>query len=173
MIYSLNRDLWALPVGPGTGVDRKPIPLIQSPENKYGAYLSPDGRWVAYVSNESGSPEIYVQGVNLSSPNGGKWMVSKGALGLARWRADGKELLYVGADGGLMAIALNGGPVFQPSPPQLLFKLPPEFLRLSSNPGGLADVSRDNQKILLSIPTQESARQALSVVLNWQAGLAK
>jgi eukaryotic-like serine/threonine-protein kinase len=173
LIYSLNRDLWALPVGPGTEADRKPVPLIQSPENKYGAYLSPDGRWVAYVSNESGSLEIYVQGVNLSSPNGGKWMVSKGALGLARWRADGKELLYVGADGGLMAVALNGGPVFQPSPPQLLFKLPPEFLRLSSNPGGLADVSRDNQKILLSIPTQESARQALSVVLNWQAGLAK
>ena len=173
LIYSLNRDLWALPVGQGTGVDRKPIPLIQSPENKYGAYLSPDGRWVAYVSNESGSPEIYVQGVNLSSANGGKWLVSKGALGLARWRADGKELLYVGVDGGLMAVALNGGPVFQPSPPQMLFKLPPEFLRLSSNPGGLADVSRDNQKILLSLPAQERARQALSVVLNWPAGLAK
>jgi hypothetical protein len=44
---------------------------------------------------------------------------------------------------------------------------------LSSNPGGLAAVSPDNQKILLSIPTQEGARQALSVVLNWQAGLAK
>ena len=168
LIYSLNRDLWALPVGPGTGIDRKPIPLIQSPENKYGAYLSPDGRWLAYFSNESGSPEIYVQGVNLSSPNGGKWMVSKGALGMARWRADGKELLYLGSDGGLMAVALTGGPVFQSSPPQLLFKPPPEFLR-----GGLADVSRDNQKILLSIPTQENGRPALSVVLNWQAALAK
>jgi eukaryotic-like serine/threonine-protein kinase len=72
IIYSLNRDLWALPVGPGTGADRKPIPLIQSPDNKNGAYLSPDGRWLAYVSNESGSPEVYIQGVNLSSPNGGK-----------------------------------------------------------------------------------------------------
>jgi hypothetical protein len=99
-------------------------------------------------------------------------MVSEGALNLVRWRADGKELLYLGADGGLMAVALTGGSVFQPSPPQMLFKLPPEFLR-SSNPGGLADVSRDNQKILLSIPTEESARQALAVVLNWQAGLAK
>jgi hypothetical protein len=94
-------------------------------------------------------------------------------LGLVRWRADGKELLYLGPDGGLMAVALNGGSVFQPGPPQLLFKLPPEFLRLSSNPGALADVSRDNQKILLSIPAQEGARQALSVVLNWQAVLAK
>jgi Tol biopolymer transport system component len=170
LIYSLNNDLWALPVGPGTGPERKPIPLVQSPDNKYSAYLSPDDRWLAYVSNESGSAELYVQGVNLTSPNGGKWMVSKGTLGLARWRADGKELLYLGPDGGLMAIALTGGPVFQPSPPQVLFKLPPEFLRLS---GSLADVSRDNQKILLSIPAQDGARQALSVVLNWQAGLGK
>ena len=97
-------------------------------------------------------------------------MVSRGALGLVRWRADGKELLYVGPDGGLMAVGLSGGAVFQPSPPQLLFKLPPEFLRLSGN---LADVSRDNQKILLSMPAGEGARQALSVVLNWQPGMAK
>ena len=173
LIYSLNRDLWALPVGPGTGAGRKPIPLIQSPENKFGASLSPDGRWLAYLSNESGSPDLYVQGVSLSSPNGGKWMVSKGVRGLVRWRADGKELLYLGPDGGLMAAALTAGSVFQPSPPQMLFKLPPEFLRLPSFPGVLAGVSPDNQKILLSIPAQESARQALSVVLNWQAALAK
>jgi len=83
-------------------------------------------------------------------------MVSKGALGLVRWRADSKELLYLGRDGGLMAAALTGGSVFQPSPPQMLFKLPPEFLRLPVYPGVLADVSRDNQKILLSIPAQES-----------------
>lgn len=75
--------------------------------------------------------------------------------------------------GGSMAVALTGGPVFQPSPPQLLFKLPPELLRLSSSPGGLADVSRDNQKILLSLPAQDGGPQALSVVLSWLAGLAK
>ena len=173
LILSFKRDIWALPVGPGTTADRKPVPLIQSPDNKYGAALSPAGRWLAYVSNESGSPEIYVQGVNLSSPNGGKWMISKGALGLAHWRSDNKELLYAGADGGLMAVALSGGGVFQPSPPQMLFKLPPEFLRLSTSQGVLADVSRDDEKILLSTPAEEGARQALSVVLNWQPGPVK
>ena len=173
IIYGLNRDLWALPVGPGSGSDRKPVALIQSPETKTGAYLSPDGRWLAYMSNETGRMEIYVQGVNLYSPNGGKWMVSKGALGLPRWRADGKELLYLGSDGGLMSVALAGGALFQPGPPQLLFKLPPTFLGVSVNSGTMADVTRDNQKILVSLPIQESGRQALSVVLNWQAGLAK
>ncbi len=171
LIFRQGLDIWALPVGPGTGSDRKPIALIQSPELKQGAYLSFDGRWLAYLSSESGRPEIYVQGVSLSSPNSGKWIVSKGASGLARWRTDNKELMFLSADGVLMAVPLAGGSVFQPSPWQTLFKLPPEFLRLSTNPGVLADVTRDNQKILLSMPVEGSG-QELSVVLNWEAGLA-
>lgn len=173
LIYDLNRDLWALPVGPGSSSDRKPIRLIQSAANKYGSYLSPDGRWIAYISDESGSTEIYVQGVNLSSYNAGKWMVSKGAVGLVRWRTNGKELMYLGPDGGVMSVALTEGAVFQPNSPQVLFKLPPEFLRLSSVPGALADITRDQEKVLVSMPVRESGRQELSVVLNWQAGLPK
>ncbi|HEY7387403.1 MAG TPA: protein kinase [Bryobacteraceae bacterium] len=171
LIFRQGSDIWALPVGPGSGSDRKPFPVIQSPEFKQGAYLSPDGRWLAYLSNESGRPEIYVQGVSLSSPNSGKWIVSKGSSGLARWRADNKELMFLSADGVLMAVPLAGGSVFQPSPWQTLFKLPPEFLRLTTNPGVLADVTRDNQKILLSMPVEGSG-QELSVVLNWEAGVA-
>jgi eukaryotic-like serine/threonine-protein kinase len=173
LIYSLRGDLWALPIGPGTGSNREPVPLVQSPETKLGAYLSPDGRWLAYLSNESGRPEIYVQGVSLSSPNSGKWIVSKGSSGLARWRADNRELMFLSADGVLMAVPLAGGSIFQPSPWQTLFKLPPEFLRLSTNPGVLADVTRDNQKILLSMPVEGSSDQELSVVLNWEAGFGK
>jgi eukaryotic-like serine/threonine-protein kinase len=173
LIYRLGADLWALPVGPGSGSDRKPIPLIQSPDTKTGAYVSPDGRWLAYLSRESGRPEIYVQGVSISSPNSGKWIVSKGSSGMARWRADDKELMFLSADGVLMAVPLAGGSVFQPSPWQTLFKLPPEFLRLADNPGVLADVTRDNQKILLSMPVEETSGQQLSVVLNWDAGTTK
>jgi Tol biopolymer transport system component len=173
IIYNLGQDLWALPVGPDSGIDRKAIALVQSPENKYGAYISPDNRWLAYMSNESGRAEIYVQGVNLSSPNKGKWMISRGALGLPRWRADGKELLYLSSDGALTAIALTGGAVFQPSPPQILFKLPPAFLGVPVSAGTAADVTRDNQKILVSLPIEESGRQGLSVVLNWEMELRK
>ncbi len=171
LIYRVDKDLWALPVGPGTTAGRQPIPLVQSQAYKQGAYLSPDGRWLAYLSNESGRQELYVEGVNLTSPNGGKWMLSKGTLGFPRWRADGKELLYLSADAGLMAVSVGAGPVFQPGPPQLLFKLPADFLRVSANPGALADITRDNQKILLSMPGKDNSRQSLSVVLNWRAGL--
>ena len=173
LIYNLGRDLWALPVGAESGASRKPIALIQSPETKYGAYLSPDNRWLAYMSNETGRAEIYVQGVNLSSSNKGRWLVSRGAMGMPRWRADGKELLYLGADAGLMSVALTGGPVFEPGPPQELFKLPQAFLGVSVSAGTQADAARDNQKILVGMPTQEIARQGLSVELNWQTDLPK
>jgi len=173
IIYNLGRDLWALPVGAESGANRKPIALIQSPEAKYGAYLSPDNRWLAYMSNETGKAEIYVQGVNLSAPSQGKWMVSRGAMGMPRWRADGKELVYLGVDAGLMSVVLTGGPIFEPGPPQMLFKLPPAFLGVSVSAGTQADATRDNQKFLVGMPMQESARQGLSMVLNWQSELGK
>src|SRR6185369_5653562 len=90
-------DVYALPMGPGTSADRKPIALIQTQAVELGAYLSPDDRWVAYLSDESGKQELYVQAFSPGAKSGavsGKWMVSKnGSSGLARWRNDGKELV--------------------------------------------------------------------------------
>jgi Tol biopolymer transport system component len=173
LIFIRDKNIWALPLEPGGNGARTPIPLVQSPESKSSAAVSPDNRWVGYLSNETGRWEVYVQGVNLSSPNTGKWMISTGASGLLGWRADGKELLYFGADGAVMAVALSGGPIFEPSPPQLLFKLPPRFLRLSPNPSGLAGATANHQRILMSMPVQESERQELSVILNWRPAPAK
>src|SRR6185503_6520096 len=95
-----------------------------------GAYVSSDSRWVAYLSNESGRQEIYVQpfapswkAAGLAAPSG-KWLVStKGSLGVARWRGDGKELLYVAADGTLMAVDVTLSPTFRSGVPQPLFRL--------------------------------------------------
>jgi len=173
LIFTRDKNIWALPVASAGSGNRTPIALIQSPENKSSAAISPDNRWVAYLSNETGRSEVYVQGANLSSPNTGKWMVSTGASGLLGWRADGKELLYFSADGAIMAVGLAGGPVFQPSLPQLLFKLPPRFLRLSPNPSGLAGATANHQRILMSMPIQESERQELSVILNWRPAPGK
>ncbi len=173
LIFTKEKNIWALPLAPSGNNASAPIPLVQSPDNKSAAVLSPDNRWVAYLSSESGKPEVYVQGVNLSSSNGGKWMVSRGASGLCGWRADGKELLYFSADGGLMAVDLPGGAVFQPGPPQLLFKLPPQALRLASNPSYFAGATADHKRILLSMPLRENERQELSVILNWHPAQAK
>ena len=102
-------DIFALPVGPGTSADRQPIPVIRTPASELGGYVSPDGRWIAYMSNESGREEVYVQAFNPGSKSGaapvsGKWMVSKGSLGMARWRSDSKELVFLSADGAIMSV---------------------------------------------------------------------
>ena len=100
-------------------------------------------------------------------------MVSNGSLGMARWRADGKELVFIGADGGMMSVDVTTDPVFHASAPKLLFKLPRSVLALTPTPGALMDATRDLQRFLVTVPAASSARQEFTVVLNWQAALKK
>ncbi len=104
-----------------------------------GAYVSPDNRWIAYMSNETGRDEIYVQPFSVGgSKASGKWMVSRGTRGMARWRADSKELMFVNGDGEVVAVDVAAGPAFQAQPPKKLFQMPLELLS-NPNPGTLAD----------------------------------
>jgi Tol biopolymer transport system component len=177
LIYTFRTDVWAVPLS-GSIEDRKPMPLVQSGGNQLGAYVSPDQQWIAYLSNESGRQELYVQpfspgtGTKPATPAAGKWMLSNGTLGMARWRADGKELLFLGSDGGVMAVDVPPGPVFKVSSPHLLFQLPRVILTMAGNPGQIVDVTRDHQRFLLTMPILEED-SGLNVVLNWQAGLRK
>jgi hypothetical protein len=169
-------DIYALPMGPGSSEDRKPIPVVQTPANELGGYLSPDDRWIAYLSDESSRQELYVQAFSPgtkpgAAPVSGKWMVSKGSLGMARWRTDGKELVFIGADGGMMSVDVMADPVFRASPPKLLFPLPRGLLALSTTPGAISDATRDLQRFLISVPAQSGSRPEFNVVLNWQAAL--
>jgi Tol biopolymer transport system component len=176
-------DIFALPVGPGTSADRQPIPVIQTPAAELGGYVSPDGKWIAYISDESGRQEIYVQAFNPnfnqgskngSSPVSGKWMVSKGTLGMARWRSDGKELVFISADGAIMSVDVMPGAAFQASQPKQLFQLPSSVLALGgATPGARMDVTRDLQRFLVTVPAQNNSRQEFTVVLNWQSALRR
>ena len=157
--------------------DRKPIPFLRTEFSESDGRFSPDMRWVAYVSDESGSDEIYVCGLSQSSgrtslETGGKWLVSKGGGTGPRWRGDGKEFYYRSADGKLMAVDVIGGSVFQIGTPRLLFQTPPEhpsqLFRISS-----WDVTADGNRFLLSTPVGESSSSPFTVVLNWTALLKK
>ncbi|HLG59912.1 MAG TPA: protein kinase [Vicinamibacterales bacterium] len=177
LVYAYGSDIWALTVAEGTPETRKPVRLVQGDRNQLGAYVSPDQRWVAYMSNESGRQDLYVQpfapGSNSAGqPVGGKWMVSNGTLGMARWRDDGKELLFLGTDGGVMAVDLAPGPVFNASAPKLLFQLPRVVLTMSPNPGTIVDVTRDHQRFLVALPIVDPTG-GLIVALNWQSLLRK
>jgi serine/threonine protein kinase len=176
LVFALAGDIFALPIGPGTDAKRAPIPLVQTPSREFGPDLSPDSRWLVYISDETGRQELFVQPFAPSAraagaPLSGKWMVSSnGTLGLARWRGDSKELFFTSGDGALMAVDVDttASRAFQSGPARQLFQLPRPFIVQTGTPGTLADVRSDGQRVLLAMPSEESTRPELSVILNWQ-----
>ncbi len=155
-------DLWALP----TFGDRKPIPIAVTPFTEQNPVLSPDGRYVAFVSNESGREEIYVQ--TFPDP-GSKWQVSNGGGSDPSWRGDGKELYYRSPDQKLMAVAIPAGADFQAGVPQALF---PIRVR-PGNPRNKYAPSPDGQRFIVAAPLGRESMSPTTVVLNWLAGLGK
>jgi hypothetical protein len=154
-----GRDIWALPM---TGNDRKPIAVVKTPFDELNGQFSPDGRWVAYETNESGRAEIVVQPFpNLT----GKWQVSTGGGIQPRWRPDGKELYFIAEDGKLTAASVNSGETFTAGPPVPLFSvaLPPG---LGNNKQEYM-VSRDG-RFLVNEPAESSTVKPITLILNWR-----
>ena len=161
-------DLWVLPLEG----DRKAVPLLRTDFNEGLGDFSPDGRWVAYVSNESGRNEIYVRPFVASGPSGpslgeGKWQVSKDGGTNPRWRADGKEIIFSFGPA-IMSVDVNGSNAgFQMGTPKQLFRGP-------GNNGW--DVTGDGKRFLMIVPPNQGMQTAptpITVVLNWQAELKK
>jgi hypothetical protein len=125
------------------------------------------------MSNDNGRDEIYVQpfavGGNKAS---GKYQVSRGTRGMARWRGDSKELMFVDGEGAIVTVDVAAGSVFQASAPKKLFLMPLELLT-NPNPGTQADATRDGLRLLMVLPVADSTQRELAVVMNWQAGLRK
>jgi len=167
-------QLSLLPLG-GSEADRKPVLIESSEFNQIGGSFSPDGRWIAYLSDESGRNEIYVRSFDISfateksaskeSSVTGKWMVSKdGATGFPLWRRDGRELFYLSVDGSAMAVDVNTGE-FQSGIPKALFKVPTGVL--------FWDVSSDGKRFLMTVPSAAIVQPPFTVVLNWPSLLRK
>ncbi len=128
------------------------------------ARFSPDGRWIAYTSNETGNEEVYVQ---RWPPTGGeKWQVSVGGGGTPQWRRDGKELFYRQINGNkFFAVAVNtDARTFDAGPPELMFEA---ALRTA----GSWRSSADGKRFLLNRPLRDESPTAVTVVVNWAEGL--
>jgi Tol biopolymer transport system component len=135
--------------------ERKPIEVFHSKFQLAGSRLSPDNRFMAYTSNESGKQEVYVRAVDLAGTQAptatGPWQISdQGGLGSASWRQDGKELYYLAADRGIRAVEVSTQPTFQFGKPTLLFR-PPEAILTGVAPGSTR-ISRDGQQIVIPVP---------------------
>lgn len=157
-----SADVWVLPLD-GSG---KAYPLLASQFGESLAHFSPDGRWIAYTSTESGRPEVYVQNF---PPTGGKWQVSTGGGAQPHWRRDGNELFYIASDRKLMAVSVKLGASFELGTPLPLFQT-----RVSSYTSpNRYDVSPDGQRFLVNSSVQEQSSAPMIVILNWAAGLKK
>ena len=160
--------LWILPMD-GSSADRKPVAFLRSEFNLFGGRFSPDGRWVAYGSNQSGKNEVYVLPFDASTPGsssaGGLHQISKDGGADAHWSRDGKELYYLSTDGYLMSVEVNvAGSTFRTGTAQRLFKSPAKAF-------GSWDVSADGKRFLIAAPaasgTGAPAPLSIHVVLNW------
>ncbi|MBZ5644316.1 MAG: protein kinase [Acidobacteriia bacterium] len=156
--------LWLLPMEG----DHKPVPYLLTSFNQGDAQFSPDGKWMAYASNESGQPQVYVQAIPA---NGAKWQVSPAGGTQPRWRGDGKELFYISSDQKLMAVSVKSGAAFEAGAPQPLFELDPVFPPMG---GRFAyQPAADGQRFLVLSAAGSNVAPPINVVLNWQAGLKK
>jgi serine/threonine protein kinase len=161
-----GNDIWTLP-NPGLASgDAKPMPLLATQFNEQDAQVSPDGRWIAYQTNESGASDIYVRPISDEGNGGGaKWLISKGLSLYPRWRSDGKEIFYATPNLDIMAVDIDTSKGFQAGTPRRLFTAPPPLLTVRWSM--TADAKR-----FLFITTPNGGRPApFTVVLNWAAGL--
>ena len=146
--------------------DRTPRPLLQTSANEQYARFSPDGRWVAFSSDESGRQEVYV--IPFPGP-GGRWLISSDGGTSPRWRRDGREIYFLKRDT-LMAAAVNGqGSVFQAGTATRLFDANFRTENYQGyGTGSLYDVAPDGQRFLINIvAAAESAQTPLTIVTNW------
>jgi Tol biopolymer transport system component len=158
-------DLWILPLSGA----QKPFPFLQTDFFESQGQFSPDGKWIAYTSNESGAWQVYVR----SFPDtGGKWPVSTNGGVQPRWRSNQKQLFYISPDKKLMVVDVKAdGPTFEARLPQALFEL--RIAGSLPGPGNWYVVTADGQRFLVSSTLEEAAATPTTVLLNWTADLKR
>jgi Tol biopolymer transport system component len=158
-----DNELWYLALP-----DFQAKPYLQPKWILRNAQFSPDTKWVAYSSNETGNWEVYVS----PFPSGtSKWQVSRGG-GEPRWRRDGKELFYLSAEGKMMAVPVRLGTSFEAGSPLVLFQT---HLRqpISAQDVFSYDVTGDGQRFLVNTKVDEPNAAPLSIILNWASEMEK
>jgi Tol biopolymer transport system component/tRNA A-37 threonylcarbamoyl transferase component Bud32 len=165
-------DLWALPDPRRVAGDAKPFIVLQTPFQEQGAQFSPDGRWIAYVSNESSVMDVYVRAFSpdgTTSAAGAKWLISRGGLnGAVRWHPDGRRLFYSnGSTFDLIAVDIEMSKGFQAGTPRPLFRAPPPLLTVGWN------LSPDGRRFIFVTTPDGGKLTPFTVVLNWAAALRK
>ena len=157
-------DLGILPL---TG-ERRPQLFYKSEYHQAYGKFSPDGKWIAYSTTETGDNEVYVQSFPAT---GEKWKVSVHGGSQPRWRRDGKEMFYRTVDGKMMAVSVKTAGGFEAGVPHMLFASPadPAF----PNVGITYDVTADGQRFLMNAALDGIRTSPITIITNWTATLGR
>jgi len=157
--YGEQGDIWILPLDHA----RKPQKVIASPATETNPSFSPDGRWLSYISNESGQNEVYV----VPFPDGGgKYQISAKGASYSRWQPDGRTLIYLSGRQ-VMEVDVKLSPSFDFSPPRKVIDLPESW-------NGFWDVTSDGKKFIVgTTKSQEVQTAQVNVVVGWFEELKK
>jgi hypothetical protein len=152
-------DVWALPLFG----DRQPFPVADTRFGESLGAFSPDGRWIAYVSDETGQPNVYVQPFQRA---GGRQRISINGGRNPRWSGNGKELFYLDADGAMTGVPITTTDTLAVGQPETLFPVG----TLSVNQ--MFSVTRDGQRFLVNArPLNTTGVSPLTVIVNWTSTL--
>jgi Tol biopolymer transport system component len=160
-----SRDIWILPLAKPAA----PVPYLRTSAVEHDARVSPDGRWLAFVSSETGHAEVYV--APIDDPGARRRLSSQGGVG-PRWGRNSREVIYVDMSDTFMSVELAAGPDIRPSVPRPLFSAG----RLARNPGGgfgepYYDLSPDGQTLLVNRVVEDPTVAPITVFLNWPAAI--
>jgi Tol biopolymer transport system component len=155
-------DIWMLPLG-----ERAPVPYLRTEADELNGAVSPDGRWLAYVSDETGRREVFVSSFPVRR---GKWQVSVDGGNLPSWREDGRELFYIAPDSRIMAVEVAADTTFTRGQTRPLFLAP---LSTGAGPTLDFDVSSKGTRFLVNALADEGSAAPITVVVNWTAALER
>ena len=170
ILYGRETDLWVLPLFG----QRKGVSYLESQFNKTQARFSPDGRYIAFTSDESGTWEIYVR--PFPQVSAGKWQISSGGGSQPQFRADGKEMFYLSPDKKLMRVEIRLEPSFEFGTPTALFQASveledPDVGGIGVQHGNCYVPSLDGKRFLVNRIVKEAEPSPFSVVFNWPAAI--
>jgi serine/threonine protein kinase len=162
-------DIWALPLDGNGKRNGEPLPIVRTPADERDGQFSPDGKWIAYQSNDTGAYEVYVQPFPGPGP---QYQVSKGGGAQARWNWNGKELFYVAPDGKLMSVSMrldSSGLHVEAGVPVPLFLTTMRGPEVQSPNRQQYAVASDGQRFLMRSEAISPNTLPLTLILNWKA----
>ncbi|HKA25006.1 MAG TPA: hypothetical protein VKF80_08505, partial [Candidatus Eisenbacteria bacterium] len=151
-------DIWALP----TSGEAKPIPVLRSRYNEQTGHVSPDGKWIAFISDESGRPEAYV--TSFPTP-GARYQVSTDGAQFMDWAPDGKAVYFVTLNGVTRRADVESGATFRTGSSRVVFRTPTNVLGIAPMP--------DFKRFLEVVPVGNTSQSSVTVEMNWATALEK